>query len=311
MTTSNPTNQPIQANPIQRDAVILYLSVGRLRTKRKLNSDAVQSDIAPDMLHVSKEILQSEELKAVSQFDNEVRHWVRARALPSPFSKKGLMLLPVRLIEPVMAQLDRKQVERLELIEAFMKAYDRCKEEAQGKLGSAFNEGDYPSEEAVRRTFFFECQMWELSAPGKLKSVSKELYQRELAKMNNMWSEASKTVTNVLLEEFRKMTAHMVERLTPSGDGKTKVFRDSVVTNMLEWMDLFKSRNLTNDVQLVDVVDRAKELISGIDAEALRDSKGLRHKLATDFQGLTDRLDEAIINAPIRAIDFDLEDAAV
>lgn len=300
----------IQPNPVQSGAVFLYLSVGRLRTKRKLSASAVQSDIDPDMLHVSKEILQSAELKAVAQHDSDLRTWVRARALPSPLSKKGLLFLPVRLIKAVSDKIDQSQVDRLALIEKFMEAYDRCKTEAMGKLGSSFDEADYPSHEAVRRTFFFECQMWELNTPGQLKAVSKDLYERELVKMQNMWSEASKTVTGVLLEEFRKMTAHMVDRLTPSADGKPKIFRDSVVDNMMEWMDLFKARNLTGDEDLVHVVDRAKELISGISAEDLRNSKGLRNQLATDFQGLTDRLDEAIINAPVRAIDFDLEEAA-
>lgn len=301
----------IEQSPIQRDAVILYLSVGRLRTRRKLAANQVQSDIDPDMLHVSKEILQSAELKAVQQHDTETRTWIRARALPSPFSKKGLLLLPVRLIESVMGKIDTAQVERLALIESFMLAYERCKADAAGKLGSAYDESDYPSAEKVRETFFFECQMWELNAPGKLKSVSKDLYQRELLKMDNMWAEASRTVTGVLLDEFRKMTAHMVDRLTPGEDGKQKIFRDSVVTNMMEWMDLFKARNLTNDEDLVNIVDRAKELISGIDAKTLRDSAGLRNQMATDFAGLVTRLDEAIINVPVRAIDLDMANDAV
>src|SRR4051812_47339815 len=110
MTTT--TIPEIQANPIQRDAVFLYLSVGRLRTKRKLSAEAVQSDIDPEMLYVSKDILQSSELKAIGQYDNETRAFVKARALPSPFSKKGLLLLPVRLIEPVMAKLDSARAGR-------------------------------------------------------------------------------------------------------------------------------------------------------------------------------------------------------
>lgn len=303
-------NSPIQQSPIQRDAVILYLSVGRLRTRRKLAAGQVQSDIAPDMLHVSKDILQSSELKAVQQHDTEVRTWIRARALPSPFSKKGLLLLPVRLIEPVMAKIDTSQVERLALIESFMQAYDRCKQEAASKLGSAYDEQDYPDADVVRQTFFFECQMWELNAPGKLKSVNKDLYQRELLKMDNMWAEASRTVTGVLLDEFRKMTAHMVDRLTPDAEGKPKIFRDTVVTNMLDWMQLFKDRNLTGDAQLSEVVERARALIAGLDASALRDSDGLRDQLAAGFQELTAQLDTAIINAPTRAIDLDMEDGA-
>ena len=298
-----------QQSPITANSVFLLLSIGCLRVTRKLNISAVDTnDIAPELLRLSKTILQSNELKAIGVFDREVRTWIKARALPSPF-QKGIIILPVRLVEAIMQKIDSARVEREQLISAFLAAYDRCKTEAQEKLGSAFDERDYPDQEAVKNSFFFDATVFEMSTPGKLKAISKELYQMELTRMQNLWTEASAAVTGVLLQELRKMTAHIKDRLTPSADGKQKIFRDSVVDNFTTWLELFKSRNITGDAELVDIVDRAKELISGIDAKELRDNKGLRAQLATDFSGLTDRLDQAIISAPIRSID--LEDEAV
>lgn len=296
---------PITPNRIQNDSVMLYLSVGRLRTRKQISSKAVESDIDKKMLHVSKDILEAPELEAIQQHDNELRNWVRERCLPSPFRKKGVLILPVRLIEDVMARIDASQASRLALIETFMLAYAARKEEARPKLASGFNEADYPPDDAVRKTFTFECQMWELSAPGQLQSVNRDLYQRELVKMNNMWDQASETISAVLLQEFRKLTAHMAERLMPGDDGKGKTFRDTTITNLTEWLGLFSARNLTNDSELVAVVDRARALIQGVDPENVRDSDDLRNTLARDFAEITQQVDAAIISRPARAIELD------
>ena len=304
MTTSTTHQNPIAAN-----AVFLYCSIGRLRTRKKLNVSAVDThDISPELLKLTKSTLQSPELKTLAEHDAAILTWIRARSLPSPFSGKGISLLPVRLIEPVMAKIDEAQAIRLTLIDSFMQSYDRCKQEASVALGSAFDERDYPSPDEVRKTFYFEVQMWELQAPGqKLKAISKDLYERELLKINSMWTEASATVTGVLMTELKKLTSHIQDRLQPGIDGKPKIFRDTVVTNLTSWLELFAARNVTNDEELVALVEKARGLVQGLDPENIRDNESLRKEVADGFAGLTDMIDTAIINAPIRSIDLDEE----
>lgn len=299
-----PTATPVAPNRIQTDSVMLYLSVGRLRTRRKMGAGAVTSDIDPTMLHVAKDILESPELVIIQAHDNALRTWVRERCLPSPFRKKGVLILPVRLIEEVMATIEQAERDRQPLIDAFMASYAQRKEEAKPKLNSGFSESDYPSEDKVRATFTFECQMWELSAPGHLQAINRDLYQRELVKMNNMWTAASEQINAVLLQEFRKLTNHVADRLSPSEDGKGKTFRDSAITNLTEWLDLFTARNLGDDQELVSVVERARALVRGVDPTNVRDSDDLRNSLAKDFSAITAQLDEAIINRPARAIEL-------
>lgn len=295
-----PTGQRIQNN-----SVMLYLSMGRLRTRRKINSNAVTSDIDMNLLHVSKDIMESPELKAIGEHDTEIKTWVRSRCLPSPFKKKGILILPVELIQCVAERVEQARLDRLPLIEQFLEMYEQRKEEAKPKLGSGFEEKDYPAIEKVREAFTFEFQMWELSAPGQLAAVNRDLYQRELVKMQNMWSEASHQVSAVLLQEFRKLTAHMADKLTPTEDGKAKIFRDTTVTNLTAWLDLFQARNLGDDAALVSAVDNARQAIRGIKPDAIRDSDTLREQLAADFAAITDQVDAALVDRPVRAIDLE------
>lgn len=300
-----PTVNIPTGNRIQQDSVMLYLSMGRLRTRRKINSNAVTSDIDVNLLHVSKDIMESPELKAIGEHDTEIKTWVRARCLPSPFKKKGILILPVRLIAEVANRIEESRLARIPLIEQFLEMYEQRKEEAKPKLGSGFNEQDYPAIEKVREAFTFEFQMWELSAPGQLAAVNRDLYQRELVKMQNMWSEASHQVSAVLLQEFRKLSAHMADKLAPTEDGKAKIFRDTTVTNLTAWLDLFQVRNLGDDQELVAAVDKARQAIQGIKPDTIRNSDSLREQLAQDFAAITEQVDAALINRPVRAIDLE------
>jgi hypothetical protein len=300
---------PTAPNRIQTDSVFLYLSVGKLRTRRKLSSNAVATDIDRSLLHISKDTMQSPELEAIGAADNELRAWIKARCLPSPFRKKGVLILPVRLLREVMERIDQAKAARLPLIETFMSMYAQRKAEAMPKLASGFDERDYPPDDAVRGAFTFEHQLWELSVPGSMAAIDRNLYERELQKMTNMWDSASQTINAVLLEELRKLTSHLSEKLQPGVDGKGKTFRNSTVTKLTEWLDLFSARNLGDDVELVSVVERARALISGVDPENIRDSDDLRNQLATDFKTITEEVDAAIIARPIRSISLDDEEA--
>lgn len=170
---------------------------------------------------------------------------------------------------------------------------------------SFFNEADYPPDEAVRNAFSFSAQIWELSAPGQLAAISRDLYQRELIKLDNMWAEASQQISAVLLQEFKKLTSHLSEKLQPGVDGKAKTFRNTTVTKLTEWLALFSARNLTTDEELVTLINKARGLIQGVDPENIRDSEALRKDLATAFQEITKEVDEQIINRPVRAIELE------
>lgn len=292
-------------NRIQRDAILLYISQGKLRTRRKVDPASVETDIDKSLLHISKDILTSKELEDIGSFDNAVRNWVRVRCLPSPLKGKGVYILPVRLIEPVLKYLDQAKKDRQPLIDKFCEFYEQRKREAQPKLGSGFIETDYPALDHVRSTFTFEVQVWTLETPGQLSAINKDLYQREVARMNNMWQEATRTVSGVLCAEMHKLTQHLSERLANGIDGKKKIFRDSAITNLTEWLDLFSARNLSDDAELEKVVEKAKKLIKGVDPETIRDSEHLRIDLQKDFATMASDLDRLLVDRPLRAIDLD------
>jgi len=296
---------------IQREAICLSVNLGMVRSRKRINSDDIESDADRSLLHVSKEIFESKDLQAISAMHGAIHTYLKSRCLPSPF-KHGVYLIRLSLVTEVMEELDQYEKKISDLIEAFLEFYGKIyvqrhdqKSEMRTRLGSLYNPGDYPAPATLKSAFKFETQLWEIGTPGALSTVSRALYEREKRKMDNVWEQAKEQITQVLMTELRDMTSRLTERLTPNEDGTKKVFRDSLIGNLQEWLDVFKRRALTDDQELIDVVEKARQLIAGVDAKTLRTDEESRKDLSGAMGKLTTALEQSIIEKPARKIDLD------
>jgi hypothetical protein len=121
------------------------------------------------------------------------------------------------------------------------------------------------------------------------------------------WADATAVVQHTVREGLAELVAHLVDRLTGDKDGKLKVFRNSIMTNLNEFLEVFNARNITDDQQLAALVDKARRLISGVDAETLRESKNVRETVRTGFAKIQTALDGMLVDKPERA--YRLDDA--
>lgn len=282
-------------------AVCLSLAVGCLGTRRKVSSSSIQVEADKDMLHVSKAILESEQLDAIKTLDGEMRSWLAKRALPSPF-RKGTYLIPLALVEQVDEKIGAYQEKRRTLVDAFLAVYDRSVEDAKGRLNGLFNPADYPGDEKVRAAFYVDVRYLAFGVPEKLEGIRRDIFEREKQKAEAQWREASDEVQQALRAGLADVVDHMVERLQGNGGEKPKVFRDSLVGNMQEYLELFAPRNVTDDAQLAQLVDRCKGVLDGVDADALRSSAAIRNKVREGMTQVQAVLDTMVIDRPARRI---------
>jgi hypothetical protein len=98
------------------------------------------------------------------------------------------------------------------------------------------------------------------------------------------------------------MVNHMVEKLKPDTDGKAKIFRESSIEKLSDFLSTFETRNITNDVQMKILVDKAKNLIGKADAGMLREDKTVRDYVRHGFETIKCLLDPMVANKPHRSI---------
>ena len=64
-------------------AVCLSFTFRAMGTSRKVSSAHVEIDADKDLIHVSKDLLESPTLKEINSGDNAMRQWLAGQCLPS------------------------------------------------------------------------------------------------------------------------------------------------------------------------------------------------------------------------------------
>ena len=124
-----------------------------------------------------------------------------------------------------------------------------------------------------------------------------------LAAVRARFEEAVRLAEQAFIEEFARLIDHITERLSDTGDdGSPKVFRDSAVGNLSEFFQRFKELNVRSNAQLDELVERAQRAVRGVGAQDLRDSQGLRQRVAQQLTQVQSALDGLLIDRPRRRI---------
>ncbi|MHC4121467.1 MAG: hypothetical protein ACYSWO_28680, partial [Planctomycetota bacterium] len=237
------------------------------------------------------------EYKAIGTFDGMLSAWVNARAVNVDTGFKGVCILPKGLLSEVDTKLERAKMDRAELVETFIREYDSEREQARERLNGQFRESDYPAPDDVRAAFGLR---WSYVSLGVADDLPPELAERERAKLESRFNQVADDVQNALRESLRDLVGHLSERLAPGADGKKKIFRDSAVGNLTEFLSLFSARNITNDSELAALSARAEKIIEGVSPEALRGRADLRGEVRQGLESVKAAVSALIDTRPAR-----------
>lgn len=306
--------------------VILQLALGTLGTRKRVRPEkvrergapveeqteetkaaAVEVDADKDFLHVSKDILKSPALDAVREHERAVRAFVKGNSVPS-FFKGGMYLVRISSVAEIDEQLERMRHTREGLVAKFLEEYPGLVQTSQASLRGVYDAADYPTVQAVRKAFTWETRFLTFNTPSSLKGISAEIFRRETEKMATRVQHATEEITQLLRTEANDMLAHMLDRLTPGEDGKAKVFRNTMVTNVAEFLRSFDARNVVDDAELSKVMGKVRQLMEGVDAELLRKQEGLRESIRTQVGQIKLQLDGMVVAKPKRNVLLDADE---
>src|SRR5207248_2591455 len=99
-----------------------------------------------------------------------------------------------------------------------------------------------------------------------------ELYEQEQQRVARRFEEAVALAEQAFVNEFAKLVTHLTERLD-GGEGERRIFRDSAVTNLLDFFEKFRRLNVRSNQELDQLVEQAQQLVQGVTPQALRDNR--------------------------------------
>jgi hypothetical protein len=181
-------------------------------------------------------------------------------------------------------EISRMQMEFDALVEDFLKDYYNLVQSSQVKLGTMFDATDYPDVEDVRAKYRFNVRYSPVPEVGDWRvdvgnDALKELAQSyELAYQQNLET-AYKDVWTRTHEALSRMSDKL------SGNNK-QIFRDTLVSNVTEMVDLLDKFNVTGDAEMRKAKDLISDALMGITPDALREDTYLRQETKSKVDAL-------------------------
>ena len=290
---------------LARKTVCIKVRVSTMGNTRKVSSSQIEADADKDLLRVSKQLVDSAELKAIARFDGEMRRFLYNICLPFEI---GIHLLPIAALETVEYRLRQFAEDRRQLVNAFLSAYPSLCQDAAKRLRGLYNPADYPPVEDVAREFGLSWQYVSFGVPDQLKAISREVWQQEREKASQRMAEASAEIQIVLRESMAKLVQHIADRLKEGPDGKPLRFKETTVSNLVEFLTNFEFRNVTDDSELQALVAQVRELLQGVNTDDLRTTGDLRTKVQQGIAEIAAQLDTMLMRTGGRKFRFDDEE---
>ena len=222
------------------------------------------------------------------------------RGVSLPYPEPGLRLIRQDRIEAFDEQLRLLQADLGGAVAILQQEYESLREIARKRLGDLYSANDYPSK--LTDLFAVDWEFPAVEPPDYLRQLSPELYDQERQRITARFDEAVQLAEEAFTSELARLVSHLTERLAGTDDGQPKVFRDTAVSRLHEFFERFQSLSVHSDADLDRLVEQAREVLSGVNPQQLRDKSTLRQHVATQLSVVQSSLDGLIVNRPRRAI---------
>jgi hypothetical protein len=238
---------------VSAKTICLALKIGRFgNTKKAALTGAILAPGDPDqepdkaLLRLSKTLIVSPELVAIQKHDTALGHAIRSVAFSSMF-KGGVYLVPIAMVSDIETMLQNAKVRREALVDAAVAAYPMRIAETSERLGVTANAGDYPSAERFRASFYLDYSYITFDTPSRLKAISQQLFQNEVAKQQARLESVAGECQNAMRAGLLSLVDHLAVRLQPDVDGKPKRLSNSTIDHLNDFLKTFELRNDTDE----------------------------------------------------------------
>lgn len=285
---------------LQERALLVRLTVHQWngqKTDRKVTEEvAVTHSAERDAGRYSKQLISKKALKKITSICSGARtsHYV----LTLPWSDDGNRIISTEGYQHYADNI-RGYRQRLEdAVDEFLINYNEHVKEAKIRLGTMFDEEDYPDPDTLYNKFSFEVE--ENSVPSAsdfrakvsdeeakviMKDIERRSEQRLKQAMNDVWQRIFK-VAERMAEKLESYVPANAKGISAAENH----FRNSLVDNVKELADLLPSFNLDNDKKLNELHKEILEDLCKYDAEELRQDDKARRQTAKKAAAIRDKV---------------------
>lgn len=279
--TNNVPN--ITAPSIGSSAMLVDLSIsqwtGRKKDKKASKDVTADNNAESGVANVHKKLLGNcAELDAIHKKTGSIRNHTHYM-MTMPWSDSGTRLLPTAQYFEYHNTMTGLKTEWQSLVDTFLSMYDWEISQAEAKLGDLFDRTEYPTASELSMRFSFNIAYAPLPDAGdfrvdipndavnEIKKTYGDYYTRNIqAAMNDVWTRLHTALTN------------MSQRLDYSDSGTKNIFRDSLVTNVVDMIKILDVCNVTGDTHMTTLKNKLEDTMYSVSADVLRENSDKREE---------------------------------
>ncbi len=261
---------------LTRDAMLVGLRIsawsGRLYDREASDHVAVHHDASTNVGRYNKRLLPKAALAALNATMSEARTRHYANSLP--WDDKGSRLLTVANYEQYTEIMDGLRERLVRQRARFIEDFDHYVKQARLDLGKLFRMEEYPSKEDLRGKFSIRYRITPVPDSdhfiARLASDDTDRVKRDIERhIEEQLHDAVGDLYRRLAEAVERVS----ERLNEDGDGKPLVFRDTMISNIRDLVDVVPRLNIFGDQRLAHLCEQVKDRIAGVEPDSLRPSR--------------------------------------
>lgn len=244
------------------------------REDKKVTAEVARThNTSTDAGKYSKNLIAPEALAPISKAANAMRQYHYQNTLP--WRDDGARILPAANYERYTRDMGLMRDTYESAVRDFVADWPKHIEDAKQRLNGMFDARDYPLDIGERfgvRNRFFPTP----SADDFRVDISDGERARIQSEIQEEMLEAQKAAMGDLYHRLGDAVKHMAERLAAyhvNDKGKAEnPFRDSLVENLRELVDVIPRLNFAGDQKLESIRQSVARELTAIDADGLRDN---------------------------------------
>ena len=228
-------------------------------------------------------------LEEMQKFVTQVRTYHYNNTLP--WSDSGTRLLVMGRFMEYNTKMREFEVQFEDLKTKFLENYNAMISTAACTLAELFNREDYPHPDVITHKFYFKYEYAPVPQSGDFRiDIGNEGIQELVGRYESQFETRVKTAMQDAWTRLHDCLSRMSERLDYKNENDKKIFRDSLVDNAIELVDMLKCMNITNDPELEKSRKQLEQAMFGVSARELRESIDIRKDVKSQVDEILSRM---------------------
>lgn len=269
-----------------QEGVFCQLKMGRWDARTRIPTSKLGRSIPVEIIRARQDTIEDRTLlKDLTTIRRSAKGVLKRNSLPFPID--GLFWIPKDKIPNIDDQFTRFKKQYEKRIDKLCNNIKKMEQEFKDKYPDYYNKKNYPSQNSLRKKFYFHWNFLHFTVPSKkVKILSPELYRKEKEKFDQMISQMEEMTVNLignsLLNRINKLTSQCESGKINNGTV------NSIDRILKRWKSLWEGH--IDEAKLKTIMNMLKKQMKGVSTERLKNNEDFRNKLGKKLNDISKKI---------------------